>query len=644
MNDLIFFAKDALLSSLKMTVNQTSFRTISYTVQSTDEENGVFTYHFKGEDTSFLEKLDVTARVQGNTVIFSIDMKRDDDICGLYTLLPEKCVEFPLCEGIETDDILASTHAGAWWMFPEFLSSVKELKPMTQGLVMKLGDKHCHLLPLCGDNFRCEFGEGKAYLSTGTSGITNIKGDFLAVTVADDPFEAVKCNYENARAAGAIRVPLREEREYPELFEGFGFCTWNAFYHDLSSAKIYEKLDEFKEKNIPIKWMIIDDGWSTYDGMYLTSFGSDYTKIPEGLETLIKRIKNDYGVEKVGVWHSYLGYWHGVDPDSELYRDQKDNLVRTEQGLYIPAFDEEKAFKFWDAWHSSLKAAGVDFLKIDNQSSLSHRAQGIMATSEAARISHNAIERSVIKNFGGDMINCMGMDMENVLARPTTGVSRNSDDFFPGVNRNFIPHVIQNCYNAVWHSMMYHCDYDMWWSCHESAVQSGVLRAISGSPIYVSDAIGGTVRDAIMPTIEEDGTIIRCDDAARPTRDCFYTDCRHSGTLQKIWNRNGEAFAVAFFNIGIGECKRDITDTIDIADVPGMEGEYVAYDYFAKTFTRVKAGDKLTKTLVPDGTGLYNFYPVLSDENGEYIMLGNVEKYISIGTVDAEKKYLCEIL
>jgi len=645
MNELISFAKETLLSSLDLTVNKTSFITEQYSVIGTADDGDSVTFCYTSDNEEFKNRLNITARAEKNTVVFSVDMYTDiSDICALFTLVPEKCAVIPLCREADADDILASTHAGAWWMFPHFLKSVKDIKPLTQNLVMRMGEKHYHLLPLCGDNFRCEFGPGELYLSTGTSGLQSIKGDFLAVTVADDPFTAVKDGYENARAMGAVRVPLREEREYPELFEGFGFCTWNAFYHDVTSAKIYEKLDEFKAKNVPVKWMIIDDGWSPVNDKLLLSFGSDDEKFPEGLAACIAKIKNDYGVEKVGVWHSYLGYWCGIDPESELYREQKDNLVLTETGLYIPAFDEEKAFKFWDAWHSKLKACGVDFLKIDNQSSLSHRAAGRMPTAEAARISHKAIERSVVKNFGGDMINCMGMDMENVLARPTTGVSRNSDDFFPGVNRNFIPHVIQNSYNAVWHSMLYHCDYDMWWSRHESAVQSGVLRAVSGSPIYVSDAVGGTVREAILPTIEDDGAIIRCDDAARPTLDCFYTDCRHSGTLQKIWNRNGDAFVVALFNIGIGDCKRDITDTLDIADVPGMSGEYVAYEHFDKTFTRVKAGDKLVMTLAPDGVGLYNFYPILSDEEGEYIMLGNVEKYVSIGSVGTTKTYLNEII
>ena len=95
----------------------------------------------------------------------------------------------------------------------------------------------------------------------------------------------------------------------------------------------------------------------------------------------------------------------------------------------------------------------------------------------------------------------MGMDMENVLARPFTAVNRNSDDFFPNRERGFISHIIQNVYSAIWHDQMYYCDFDMWWSMHESAVQSGVLRAISGSPVYVSDKIGESNAANIAPVV-----------------------------------------------------------------------------------------------------------------------------------------------
>jgi hypothetical protein len=51
----------------------------------------------------------------------------------------------------------------------------------------------------------------------------------------------------------------------------------------------------------------------------------------------------------------------------------------------------------------------------------------------------------------------------------------------------------------------------MWWSEHpESAIQSGVLRAISGSPIYVSDKIGRSNGEILKPLALSDGKILRC--------------------------------------------------------------------------------------------------------------------------------------
>ena len=76
MDELIQFAKDVILSSLKMTVNQNSSRTRSHTVQSTGERDGVYTFHFLKEDTLFLSVLEVSARLHENTVVFSIKLNR----------------------------------------------------------------------------------------------------------------------------------------------------------------------------------------------------------------------------------------------------------------------------------------------------------------------------------------------------------------------------------------------------------------------------------------------------------------------------------------------------------------------------------------------------------------------------------------
>ena len=638
------YVLDTYLKGLSLKLCLTKGRVITLSDYETKESDEGFTLKFFYTPKDHLDHALLNVRLIGDTAVFSLDLAVENEILSVWSFNAEKAVTVDFTRNLKPDAVLGSMHPylSAWWTFPTFTGSFKDLSIETQNLLVREGERHVHILPLCNGNFRCEFDGDGMHVTPGTSGVRQLRGDLLALSVAGDPYAAVKLSYRNARDCGAISVPLKCERELPEMFRGFGWCTWNTFYHDVTAEKIFAKLDEFKEKNVPVKWVMIDDGWSTRNGWYLCDFAVDPVKFPDGLGACIEKMKRDYGVEYVGVWHAFNGYWMGVEKDSPLHRAQADNLFLAPCGYYLPALDEEKAFSFWDAWHSYLAENGVDFLKVDNQSCTSHLFSGTMPTAEAARIAHRAMERSIVKNFGGRVINCMGMDMENVFAREYTALSRNSDDFFPERERGFVSHLLQNAYNAIWHGEMYYCDYDMWWSRHESAVQSGVLRAISGSPIYVSDKTGESDPERIMPTIEDDGEVMLCDGAAAPTLDCIYTDCRSSGTLMKIWNRSGDAFAAALFNVDDGI----VADTLRLSDIPGIDAdtEYVAYEYFSKRFHRVGYGDGIDVTLKPDDQAVFSIYPILRDGDGEYVMLGSTEKYVPIASKNKVRTAVSDIL
>ncbi len=638
MNKLYTFAKEQLLSSLSTELVRIHGRssTLAEYEETLTEDGAKLVF----KTTYGIEKLEIYAKFGEDSIVFSLyaltqgrtesAFAAEDAI--MLTLGPTK-----------PDALLGSRHDGPWWMYPTFTSDYNELAPRTQSLLVKSGALNYHLLPLTGDNFRAEFNAGKLRITSDMSGLVELKGTFLSVSASTDPLAAVENNFRGARALGAIRVPLREERELPELFRGFGWCTWDAFYKEVTSEKIYEKLTEFKAKNIPVKWVIIDDGWMTVNNSTLSAFEVDRTKFPEGLAATIARMKGEFGVEKVGVWHAFNGYWNGVDRSSKLYEEYRDSLMITPGGLAVQSLDVDKAFKFWDAWHTYLENEGVDFLKVDNQSSNSGHLVGAAPTAEACRIAHEAIERSISKHFNGIVIDCMGMDMENVLARPMSAVSRNSDDFFPKRERGFIKHLVQNVYNAIWHNQVYFCDFDMWWSDHfESATQSGVLRAISGSPIYVSDKIGESNAEKIMATVENDGRVMLCDYAARPTTDCVYVDCSKKGKLLKIWNRAGDNFAVAAFNVSDG----DVTDSVDFGTIPGLDAdtEYVAYEYFSKKFTRICSFSETELTLPKDGVAVWSIYPVRGEENDAYIELGDCSKYVPIAGTKTAKRLVSELV
>ena len=644
MSNLYSNVKSKLFADFKVKINydnETSCELGAYT-ETLLSDRAILTFEPCCEKVKMFE---ITAKFNDNAVAFYVNAVLEGAAFNF-----EKAISFKL-GNLEPEAILGSHGNGnPIWMTPTFNKTFDDLADPHHSLLMKDGSLNWYLLSLTGDNFRAESEKGYLHLTSDFAGLECLSGAFAVASLSSSPYDAIDYAFKFGRQCGAIRVPLKHERTLPEHFKKFGWCTWDAFYGEVCEEKIFLKLEEFKKKNIPVKWVIIDDGWlSGYDSC-LCAYEEQPEKFPNGLKATIKRMKEEYGIEKVGVWHAFLGYWCGIHPQSPLYEKVKEYLYHTPQSCReIPSLDEEKGFKFWDGWHSYLKDCGVDFLKIDNQSSTSGWIKGSMPTAEGCRHAHNALERSIIKNFDGAVINCMGMNMENVLARPITAVSRNSDDFFPKDNeKGFVSHCNQNAYNALWHGEIYYCDYDMWWTNHEEAVRHGVLRAIAGSPIYVSDELDNSNIETLLPVIEDNGDVMYCDDAARPTLDCIYTDCRNSDKPLKVFNRSGENFAVAAFNLS----ENEVSDKLEFDTIPGLDKDcgYVAYEYFTKKYTLVNNYDDIDFTLAGKGVAVWSLYPIVvphADEDDfgtdAYIMMGSTDKYVPIASKNKTKVLLCDI-
>lgn len=629
MNTFPYFVFENLLSSLSLTIRRSHtepvvFRPAKYEEESLTDGMVKITWTFDTLDS--MKELTVSALADGRSALFSLNANIGIGATMQGAFTSTKALSLSL-GSMEPDALNGSYLDKLWWTIPSFAEKFEDLPTHTQSLLIRKGDRHYHLMLLTGDNFRCEIEKGKMNITSDMAGLYALNGTFLCVTEADDPFTAIEENFAFAHANGGLRVPLRKERTLPDLFKGFGFCTWDCFYGKVTSAGVYQKLDELRNKQIPVKWIILDDGWLSVHNGGLTAFEAN-SQIPEGMKAFVSKLKTEYGIEKVGVWHAFQGYWHGVDPESPLYEEQRDNLMKTPAGFVLPSSDEEKAFRFWDAFHSFLADCGVDFVKVDNQSSYATMTEGVDSTAELCRIAHKALERSVFKNFGGAIINCMGMDMENALARPLSAVSRNSDDFFPRAPRGFAKHLVQNVYNAMSFSQLYFCDFDMWWSDHESAIQSGVLRAVSGSPIYVSDEVGRSSMETIAPVIEDDGTVMLADEAGRPTLDLIYTDCRATGQFQKVWNKAGKAFALAIFNI----TEEARTEDVCFGCIPGLKGKYLAYEYFTKETLVIDENTVTSVTLPGDGTAAWSIYPIETLDGEEGAFVGSFDKYLPIAS------------
>ena len=163
------------------------------------------------------------------------------------------------------------------------------------------------------------------------------------------------------------------------------------------------------------------------------------------------------------MWHPTTGYWKGLDPEGEAFRQLEPCLICAgDEGIYIHSPDRQKAYRYYCVIHDYLKSCGAEFVKIDNQSMNRRYYKNFAPVGLVARQFHDAMEASVGQHFDHQMINCMGMTSEDMWNRSTSPVSRCSDDFLPEDEAWFTKHILQCSYNCLIQGQFYYCDWNMW--------------------------------------------------------------------------------------------------------------------------------------------------------------------------------------
>lgn len=245
-------------------------------------------------------------------------------------------------------------------------------------------------------------------------------------------------------------------------------------------------MEEFRRKNIPVSWVLLDDGWSDVDRKNgtLRSFGADPSRFPKGLSHTVRLLKDEFGVKYVGVWQAFQGYWNGVDPNGEA------TIGR-----------------------------------------------------------HEGLDTAAVRHFGNVLINCMGMALENYWHRPVSPIVRSSDDYLPRNPRSLAEHVMQNAFNALLMGELYHCDWDMFWSEHPHAWAHGIMRVLSGGPVYCSDAEGHTDEGTLRGPLCPGGEVPRPDSPGLPTLDSLLRDSRKPATALGIHACFGERDVTAYLRL-----------------------------------------------------------------------------------------------
>lgn len=595
------------------------------------EDGGRTEYRFAGKGAEAA----VTVERRGRLAVGTVRLRLSDEA---FRESDRLALQKPVKIGIRFAEapkrMTAMYLFGDWWTRPKFLRRFEEMPERTQSLCMEYGDRAEYLLPMAGERYKtmAEAGEPGVLTLTMTAYLGGIGGlDEPAFLLAEgrDIYEAVHLAFR--RAAEEKRIPMRRERAYPEPFEYLGWCSWNACYTELSEEKIRAKAKEFAEKKIPVRWILLDDGWLSVRDGRLYDLAPEKEKFPRGFRDMTAQIRENSPVRWFGVWHALGGYWGGIEPGSRAAREEAGRLYRTRAGRLLPYPEAGRGYGFFRDWYEKLRADGISFVKVDGQSAVKNYYENDLPVCRAARESHAALEGAAAAYFRGNLINCMGMAMENVLSRPGSALTRNSDDFVPEKEDGFAEHLLQNAYNAVYQDELYYCDWDMFWTSHRDARRHGILRAVGGGPVYISDRIGETKKDVLSPLILDDGRVLRMDRAAKPSPDCVFTDPREGGLI-KLTNTGGcgngeKGAAVAVYNL-CGRTAETVLRAGDVYDLPG--GRFYLYNSLTGRGRPFGRDSEETVRLDREGCALYLLVP----EKQGFVAVGLLEKYIAFRGVE----------
>ena len=532
-----------------------------------------------------------------------------------------------------------------WWIRPAFPEKLEEIPERTQLLLMKDNKNYLVLLAVCGKEYRTDLRGKKNCISisvaSNCAGKNSINDISLVFAWGSNPYQC--CEDAVSCALKELGTPemMRKKRSFPKTFEKLGWCSWDTFYHQVSEQGIFEKMEEFRQKNVPVKWALIDDGWmdADYDKQVLKGLNAAKDKFPNGLENCVAHLKNKFGIEQVGVWHAIMGYWNGIEQGSVAEKEFAEGSRVLPDGRIIPDAKSGKAFQFYKTWHNYLKnVCDIDFVKVDGQSAISLFYRGSIEYGKASREVQSGLNASAALYFNNTIINCMGMASEDMWSRPSSAISRSSDDFVPDVPHGFREHAIQNGYNSLLQGQFFWGDWDMFWSDHEEKWQNAVLRAVSGGPVYVSDKVGKTNPDCILPLIRKVGTVIRCEDVGVPTTDCLFEDPIKEGGVFKLFNRFHEGFVIAAFNIG--ESEQTEKGTIRVTDIPDLCGhEWYVYAHKSCTAAKLSESNMINFELDGNDAEIFTLLPARN-----VCALGILEKFIPYGcvsTVFEDKNRTC---
>nr|XP_034920266.1 probable galactinol--sucrose galactosyltransferase 2 isoform X1 [Populus alba]XP_034920267.1 probable galactinol--sucrose galactosyltransferase 2 isoform X1 [Populus alba] len=476
-----------------------------------------------------------------------------------------------------------------WWMTQRMGKCGKDIPLETQFMLVESkggGEEvdqddaqtiYTVFLPLLEGQFRAvlqgnDRNEMEICLESGDSAVETNQGLHLVYMHAGtNPFEVIN------QAVKAVEKHLqtflhREKKRMPSFLDWFGWCTWDAFYTDVTAEGVEEGLKSLSEGGTPPRFLIIDDGWQQIENKAKedanavvqegAQFASRLTGIKEnskfqkngekneqavGLKLVVDNAKQQHNVKYVYAWHALAGYWGGVKPaaagmehyDTALaYPVQSPGVLGNQPDIVMDSLavhglglvHPKKVFNFYNELHAYLASCGVDGVKVDVQNIIETLGAGHGGRVSLTRSYQQALEASIARNFPDNgCISCMCHNTDGIYSTKQTAVVRASDDFYPRDPASHTIHISSVAYNTLFLGEFMQPDWDMFHSLHPAADYHGAARAIGGCAIYVSDKPGHHNFDLLRKLVLPDGSVLRAQLPGRPTRDSLFVDPARDG-------------------------------------------------------------------------------------------------------------------
>ncbi|PKA56705.1 Galactinol--sucrose galactosyltransferase [Apostasia shenzhenica] len=603
-----------------------------------------------------------------------------------------------------------------WWTTLWTGSAGGDLEHETQFLLLDrsvAGRPYVLILPIVDGDFRASLQPGSGdsvdlCLESGSSAVTGSLFSFpVYIHAGDDPFTIVGDAMRVVRAhLGTFK--LLEEKTLPPIVDKFGWCTWDAFYLNVHPAGVRQGVEGLSAGGCPPAMVLIDDGWQTIlrddepitetGGMNHTAAGEQMpcrlVKFHEndkfkgyrsrrdgaaGMGAFVKDLKDEFrSVENVYVWHALCGYWGGLRPVAPgmpaanlvtprlspgLQKTMKDlavdKIVNNGVGLVPP----ELAGELYEKLHSHLAAAGIDGVKVDVIHILEMLCEEYGGRVHLAKAYFNGLTQSVQKHFNGNGVIASMEHCNDFMLLGTHSISlgRVGDDFWctdPSGDPNGTYwlqgcHMVHCAYNSLWMGCFILPDWDMFQSTHPCAAFHAASRAVSGGPVYASDSVGRHDFRLLKTLVLPDGSVLRCDRYALPTRDCLFADPLHDGeSMLKIWNLNSCTGVLGAFNCQGGgwspserrnksaaEFSQPVTAKLRPADIEWSQGKnkilgsgvrlFAVYFYREQKMALMKPHDEVAITLEPFNYELLTVSPVI-----DVIFSGQAVQFAPVGLTE----------